>query len=64
MIDGTESLMELSLLAQLMGIPLTTLREWIDAGLAHECWNGKVLTNRAAVNRFLQGHESAQRQVA
>jgi hypothetical protein len=66
MIEITETLFELALLAELLDLPLATLEGWIDAGLEHEPWNGRVLTSREAVQRFWQAAIGAagQRHVA
>ena len=66
MIENSETVFELPLLAQLLNVPLATMQDWIDAGLEHEWWQGRVLTSREALQRFHQsaGRSAGQRHVA
>jgi hypothetical protein len=54
MIEITETLLELPLMAHRLDVPLATVQGWIDAGLEQERWNGRVLTSREALLRFQQ----------
>ena len=56
MIQATETLIDLTLLAQCFGVPVGTLQNWLAAGLECEHWNGRTLTSRAALLRFQQRH--------
>jgi hypothetical protein len=57
MIQITETLMEVSLVAQRFDVPEQTVVGWIEAGLEHEQWNGRMLTTIGAIERFLQNLE-------
>ena len=54
MIQITETLVELPLMAHRLDVPLATVQGWIDTGLEQKRWNGHVLTSREAILRFLQ----------
>lgn len=55
MIEITETLVELALVAQRFNVPIATVQGWLDEGLEHETWNGRVLTSWNALQRFSSG---------
>jgi hypothetical protein len=57
MIQITETLMEASLVAQRFDVPEQTVIGWMEAGLEHEEWNGRLLTSLGAIERFLKSME-------
>lgn len=57
MIQITETLMEVPLVAQRFDVPEQTVVGWMEAGLEHEKWNGRLLTSIGAIERFLQNME-------
>jgi hypothetical protein len=66
-IQNTETLVEVDVLAQRLAVPAELVYDWIEAGLEHERWNGRVLTSTQALARFRQVHragEAGREQVA
>jgi hypothetical protein len=61
MIQATETLIDLTLLAQCFGVSVDALQTWLAAGLECEHWNGRTLTSRAALLRFQQRQELSAR---